>query len=1547
MIYNEYVQGVLAKGWTIDQVMDSAVSQYNEAISKGYDRQAVRESTKRIYGLSTGTTKDDVDDAQWLASLLFAPAEPDTKTQQSAKKPEKQLKAVSSPLEALTAGFDSSTLGMWVNSAVPDKAISPDASLFSKVLYQGAQMVGDLPAMIVGGAIGGATGTAAGATLGPGAAITGLIGSAAGAGFTTEYLRNALMRSYSEGKSVDGWGFFSNLVDDFVAGGKGAAIGVTAAGAGKLAAPMISGAVSKVLAPGTVSHTLASGTAELAVDAAVLTGATSAIAGQLPTAEDFIVNGVTCGGFKVAGLYTKKYIQGSLKDQLEARRADKQAEQQIADELQQQRLEIIEAEGQRKLKGKSELDQEYIKEETERLKAEAQADPTEFVDVNTNFYVKKFEDHYVHTGESPTQVSQRTSIDPEIRDRVLAVNQPIANAEKTDAWTMYVPVDMGLQSAPFDPIDAAGKWTYASEFKAQDRAIKQAEQRYPKETKETKPDPKALVHQIGISKKGTYIRLEGNADAVTSEVINEYAKPTKHQQQLLEQNPDKTMREIILAEPTKNQQEILSIEPNFYDQNGKPVKQLVPSASRKLFENPSANLAYFLQSHPWSNEQAGKLARNSSLFTSRVEGSPIRWSGIIAHDAKNGFRIMPFERSKLQYSLSEKPAHGDYETAQMKIAKVVSIDEHDGYSAMEKIDNAIYNFSDSLAGFDIGAKKGLHSKSYVQATTALGADGVSKYMLDYGMINASKEKVGPSFKAIIQDTINAGGDPYELKIYLAAKTLDVKHRQNIKTGADPADVKTILSGKNAAIYEEANKKLIAYNDGLLSYAFERGLISKRKLDELRRERHGALPLEKLAEAFSVSIEGLTETKGSTLEKLVELLSAGDKPLDAERLYNDPLESLVRQTQFIVRLAEQNETKRIAAKEEYGIAPDKTGSILKAPKTQTISYLENGQQKSAIVPEEVARAARTMTREQFRAYNVILSGLGKFTGLFRVGSTSLNPAFAVKQILMDNITAYIQSPADVKFRPFLDAFVGLNEILKTKVLGKESLYTEWLKDGGSMSSVYSLTRNCTQEVIHDIQRVPVKNLIAHPLNHINLKNLQYAISPFSWLKAGWDATTGTGRFGLRCLQEIAEVSDQMTRVGVYAAAKRSGRTGIDAAFLSRRSTIDFARAGATIHGINSIIAFLNARVQGTVRIFETAKTDPIDFLSKVTTGVLVPATMLALVRNSFIQNHSDPNDPMYGMAEELKELPDWERIGYYHIPVPRLGSVLRIAKPQELAILTAFPEAFVDWATRKNPANTYLDTLVGNGFISGVYDTLIPNVIPTPLVGPTEVITNYSFFTGQNIIPSHLSQVVPPLQYKPGTSTTARAISNVLFKICPDMTTNAMTRLFSPLGIDHIIRSWTGQAGVTVVKAIDKILEASGTYERPQQVHSIEDMPFFKSFMVKYPNIGAKSITEFNNKAKALQQRYNSVLAGAKSLDPHAREIAQSILASQPVANFTKAFTAFSRIMQVINALDYSPDIDPQTRQYQKEKLLLQLTALARGGLAIIEQIEEATNARRQ
>jgi hypothetical protein len=106
-------------------------------------------------------------------------------------------------------------------------------------------------------------------------------------------------------------------------------------------------------------------------------------------------------------------------------------------------------------------------------------------------------------------------------------------------------------------------------------------------------------------------------------------------------------------------------------------------------------------------------------------------------------------------------------------------------------------------------------------------------------------------------------------------------------------------------------------------------------------------------------------------------------------------------------------------------------------------------------------------------------------------------------------------------------------------------------------------------------------------------------------------------------------------------------------------------------------------------------------------------------------------------------------------------------------------------------------------------------VPQTALPMLEAYTNYSFYTGRNIVGAGMEGVSPEFQKGPSTSKVATLLGEQLGA--------------SPMKIDHMIKGYTGTIGTYVVDLMDAIGDVNS--ESPKAAKRFEQMPVLKRFAV--------------------------------------------------------------------------------------------------------------------
>lgn len=274
---------------------------------------------------------------------------------------------------------------------------------------------------------------------------------------------------------------------------------------------------------------------------------------------------------------------------------------------------------------------------------------------------------------------------------------------------------------------------------------------------------------------------------------------------------------------------------------------------------------------------------------------------------------------------------------------------------------------------------------------------------------------------------------------------------------------------------------------------------------------------------------------------------------------------------------------------------------------------------------LAKAAKNLNPQQM---NVVLQISNKLTRLLSRSFTTANPDFFVPNVFRDLQAAALNLEADA---PGLARAFGRNvkdraafRMIGAFEYGRQGgdpalrdLYEQFKLDGGSVS--WAL-RETPQEVGERIQR---------DLKTVNdsLKDIKNARNAKQVLDAVWAPTSKGFRSMVDALENTNAIFENGIRFAAYRAALDMGMTRDQAAMISREATVDFNRRGEAGALLNSLYAFFNAGIQGSVRTARALSNNPFK-TGKVSTtqaallGMMGTAAMLAAAGAAMSEEDDD-------------------------------------------------------------------------------------------------------------------------------------------------------------------------------------------------------------------------------------------------------------------------------------------------------------------------------------
>ncbi len=778
----------------------------------------------------------------------------------------------------------------------------------------------------------------------------------------------------------------------------------------------------------------------------------------------------------------------------------------------------------------------------------------------------------------------------------------------------------------------------------------------------------------------------------------------------------------------------------------------------------------------------------------------------------------------------------------------------------------------------------------------------------------------------------------EFNDYLIARRVMEKGKQNIETGINYGDA--IVTERNLAPkYKKLAVLLDHYNDALLTYARDGGVLSNEQYAAIKKANMMYVPFQRVIEkpAGVAAIGGRLQAG-----KPIKRMKGSTRDIIA------PIESVIKNTYAIIVNAEKNlsgqalaelaKMRGIGRLVEYVPAPIELKA--KISREEALKQMEAllkqsgwitegggglGEEKledfgiklAEIMPdfflrfgpgtypagENIITVFHEGKPSYFEVspeiYQMWTKGIAPYTAdiitkILRIPARALragailNPKFMMKNIVRDTWGGFLFTKygKNIKDPPalFLDTLYA--PLAQLGIAAKQAkLYVEWMKSGGGMSTMQSMDREAIIK---------------------KLKEVRDGLQPHQVI---------------RWLRKVAEISEEANRLAEFGRALNvEGETRLGkeiAAFASRDLSIDFAKMGLQTKALNQIIPFWNATVQGGDKLIRTLASDQdrAEFIARAVGFILIPSLILAWM------NQDDER-----VKEFYEEEKDFNFISFIG------DTAIKIPVPFETGVLVhGLTQRMYNHFIKKDPH-------AFEGFIGSIASAMLPNFVPAFANPFVEAAANRNFFTGAPIIPRAKEGLVAKYQYKNNSSATARLLGRAMTYM---MGQDTRSKAASPAVIDHFINSWGAGLGRLVVSLADAGLEAAGLSDKiPGPEKTITERLGLDAFVSRYPRASARNIEKFYDMYADATARRRSIKQAEKVEleEPEAIEEAYERVESlYDYPTLQRAYKAMQKNQRAINEIWQNPDIDEKTKRTMIDDLYLQQIQFAKEAVEDIEK----------
>jgi hypothetical protein len=494
----------------------------------------------------------------------------------------------------------------------------------------------------------------------------------------------------------------------------------------------------------------------------------------------------------------------------------------------------------------------------------------------------------------------------------------------------------------------------------------------------------------------------------------------------------------------------------------------------------------------------------------------------------------------------------------------------------------------------------------------------------------------------------------------------------------------------------------------------------------------------------------------------------------------------------------------------------------------------------------------------------------------------NPAYALRQVVRDPLNAWLTTGTDAT--PVLSSF----KELASMVAGRSEVENKLMRSGAISSNVFTGDQRDAAKFLKDITAG----------------------------KSGWDKL-------LAKADAFAMQGDAATRAVIYKDSLAKGMSE-QAALLRTLESMNFSRRGLSpsVQALSIIIPFFNAQIQGLDVLYRAYKGQmPFSEQLKIKQKLVARGLMLAAGTMAYAALMSDD--------EAYKRAKPEERYGNWFVYVPGFDEPLRVPIPFELGYLfKALPEAVMDMAANDEKASKAV-----GGWLKLVAQTN-PFSLPQAIKPITEVYLGKSFFGG-DIESQREQKMLAGERSRESTTEFAKLLGSITGSETIKQITGKEG--LSPIGIDYLIRGYTGGLGLGIVQLANPILNMEMKEDVAKPSLKASKTPFIGGLF--QPVEGRGTLDEAYDQMLNIQQTkgtFNRLVEQGKTAEARAfaQEHADKLAAASVSGAVQQKLGEFAKYRRQVEA---APKMTTEQKDEMLERIDKAQTEYARAFLKAVDK----------
>jgi len=787
-------------------------------------------------------------------------------------------------------------------------------------------------------------------------------------------------------------------------------------------------------------------------------------------------------------------------------------------------------------------------------------------------------------------------------------------------------------------------------------------------------------------------------------------------------------------------------------------------------------------------------------------------------------------------------------------------------------------------------------------------DATGKYVQDFGKLDIN----GKGFAKSISDHIKTKTQLDDFSHYLVAQRAIKLHQRgfkgnNILKSFDIKKLKQIVkNGDSNKAFQGALKDLQSYNNRLMQFAVDSGLISQKAANKMLKANPIYVPFYRVSETVTPQGIKLSVKQGTVNNPMKNFTGSGG-------LIQNPYQSLLKNTAIIVEAALRNRANLTLA--------DYLDKVLVKRKIQAEKQAKilglKGKEKRQFIND-----FKTVWAEPFSAKDAVkIANIDKASLIEQLKKAGVKD---IDEAMFDTVDGFIKlmhfSKKNIKTKEGQTLFMVMRDgepkfykvndpMLQTAVdsFGYKSFEQQHFAMSGLNTYKRFVSGMITKDPSFAFYANPIRDSVGGSItsntwNKIPILDTSVGIvkaisATFGKDKANQqlflDYINNGGGFGTIFTQNAEQYGYQLkkyfnektnipmsdiltnhkglvgiyndaitsfehaTRLREYEKAIKLGYSPREAAVMAREVSVDFSMKGASsfIKGFNQTVPFFNPAIQGAYKSFRTWFGEGRFKETFIKTNMYVGTPTASL----WYFNHDNPDYQAY---------PDYMKRQAWFIPA---GKRFDNALGREVTRFFIVPKPFDLYGMYANTVEASLqagyDTLVKAGtsnegashimtdFVKSMYHNIGHAAPPVPLPPVANLgfalFGNIDTFTGANIIPGRLEQVPAEFQFTPWTSETMNALGDA---------TNT-----SPILIEQIYKNVMPGLGEHFLNLGDLftnvLTDDKYNYSTNKKI-SLEDIPpFDRAYEDGIPQISQYELDMFDKMDDALGDYLSEVQLG--------------------------------------------------------------------------------------